>query len=82
MKAELARHIALVAFRSSANLNELLPLIRDHCDEDEYRAYLEGISSITAEVAQQVLKRVYDEHPDIEKDIDKRIEEYGVLIIT
>jgi hypothetical protein len=82
MKSELARHIALVAFRSSANLTELVPLIREHCEEHEYQEFLNGISCVAAEIAQQVLRRLYTQHPDIEKEIDRRIEEYGTLIVT
>lgn len=82
MKAELARHVALVAFRSSANLNELVPLLREHCTDSEYRKFLDAIAAVSGEVAMRVLQPIYAEHPEIEAEIDRRISEYGTLIVT
>lgn len=81
MDNELARHIAMTAFRSSANLNDLISLLKQHCSEDEYQVYLEAISAISGDIAYKVLKKIYDEHPDIERDIDNRIDKYGLLIL-
>ena len=80
MDNELARHIAVTAFRSSANMNDLIPLLKEHCSNDEYQVYLEAISAISGDIAYKFLKKIYDEHPDIEKDIDNRIDKYGILI--
>jgi hypothetical protein len=80
MKPELARHVAHVAFRASANLNELLHLIRDHGTEEEYKKFLVAISQVSGDIAFKILKRIYDEHPEIESEIDERVSTYGVLI--
>lgn len=77
---ELARHVAVTAFRSSATLNELIPLLKHHCDENEYQEYLEAISAISMDVALKLLKKIYEKHPEIEIDIDQKIETYGYLI--
>jgi predicted aconitase len=82
MKTELARHIALTAFRSSANLNDLIPLIKEHSTEDEYRKYLDAIAAVSGEIAMRILKNIYAEHPEIEGEIDRRIDAYGVLILA
>lgn len=80
MDNELARHVAMTAFRSSANLNDLIPLLKQHCRDDEYQIYLEAISAISGDIAYKVLKKIYSQHPDIEGDIDNRIDKYGQLI--
>ena len=80
MKDELAQHIAIVAFKSSSNLNELLYLISDHADEEEYQEYLRIIADISASIGCNLLQKIYDEHPEIEKEIDRRIEVYEELI--
>jgi hypothetical protein len=80
MKPDLSRHIAHVAFRASADLNNLLPLIREHANDEEYENFLKAISAISGDIAFKILQRVYDEHPAIESEIDQRIATYGVLI--
>lgn len=80
MNQELARHVAHVAFRASAKLNDLLPLIREHATEAEYKAFLVAISAISGDIAFKLLRNLYAEHPQIEAEIDERISEYGVLI--
>jgi len=82
MKIELAKHVALTAFRSSANLNDLLPLLREHCSGDEYQTYLSAIAKISGDIAIHLLGKIDQEHPEIQREIDKRIEEYGVLIVN
>jgi hypothetical protein len=82
MKAELAKHVAMVSFRSSANLNELVPLLREHCEESEYRQYLDAIAAVSGEIAMRILKPIYAEYPEIEAEIDRRISEYGTLIVA
>lgn len=80
MERELAYHVAMVAFRSSANLNELVPLLRAFCDESEYKIFLESITAVSADISYNILKKIYDEHPGIEQDFEDRIEKYGFLI--
>ena len=82
MNPDLSRHVAHVAFRASANLNDLLPIIREHATEEEYQSFLAAISAISGDIAFKLLKRLYDEHPDIEREIDDRIAKYGILIST
>jgi len=80
MDNDLARHVAMTAFRSSASLNDLIPLLKHYCSDEEYQIYLEAISAISGDIAWKILKKIYDEHPDIKRDIDYRIDKYGRLI--
>ena len=80
MKDELAKHIAIVAFKSSSNLTELLYLINEHTDEEEYQEYLRIIGEISALIGVELLHKIYDEHPEIKKEIDRRVEVYEELI--
>jgi len=70
----------MVAFRSSANLNDLLPLLREHCEEKEYKEFLDAIAQISGDIAHVLLQKIYSQHPEIEVEIDRRIDAYGVLI--
>lgn len=82
MKVEIAKHVALVAFRSAANLTELVDFLREHCTEEEYRQYLDAIAKCSAEIGTSLLQRIYREHPEIEQEIDERIEKYGFLKVN
>ncbi len=39
MEKELAQYIAKVAFRAGADLTDLIPLLKEHCDDDEFSIY-------------------------------------------
>jgi hypothetical protein len=80
LNEDLARHVAQVAFRASADLNDLLPLIREHATEQEYESFLVAISAISGDIAFKLLKRLYAAHPGMEAEFDERIARYGVLI--
>jgi hypothetical protein len=80
MKPDLARHLAHVAYRASANLNDLLPLLREHATEEDYNKFRVAISGISGDIAFKILQSIYDVHPEIEAEIDQRISTYGVLI--
>ena len=45
MDIELAREIVRTAFRSSAELQALLPVLKRRCGEEEYKGYALGIAA-------------------------------------
>ena len=44
MDRNLARHIVRTAFRCGGKLEELLPLLKEHCDDAEYGEYRRAIA--------------------------------------
>jgi hypothetical protein len=59
MDKELARHIVRTTFRSSAGLEELLPLLRRHCREEEARTYELAIAGAIADIHRELTTRVF-----------------------
>lgn len=50
MDINLARHIARCIFLSSRQLSELIPILKDNCNPDEYQAYTKGIATAIAHI--------------------------------
>lgn len=80
MDKELARHVAVVAFKASSSVASLVPLLKEHCEPGEYEAYAKAIASIAFEIHAELLKKIFSEHPEIEKEIEYKINKYGQLI--
>lgn len=77
MEKDLAEFILKTAFRSSADLNDLIPLLKQHCSDDEYRIYFDAISRASGEIAVKILNPIFKQYPDIEKEFERKIEEFG-----
>jgi hypothetical protein len=77
MDRDLARYVVVEALRSSSDLTNLLPLLKNHCSKSEYDELKLAISTAAAEVHQLVVRKVFSCYPDIEKEIERNIEKYG-----
>ena len=77
MEKELAKLVALTAFRSSAELGNLIPLLREHCDEDEYRRLGAAIATASAEISRQILQYIFATHPELEAEIEANVSKFG-----
>jgi len=77
MDKDVAKFIALTAFRSSADLCDLVPFMKEYCDdEQEYRDFSLAIASAAAEINQRVLQKIFALHPEIETDFDTKINRF------
>lgn len=79
MDNELAEFIARVAFKNSSELSKLIPLLKDHLEQDEYEQYAKTISKITGLVSTEIILKIFDEHPDIDAKFKETIQKYGKL---
>jgi len=77
MEKELAKLVALTAFRSSAELGNLIPLLREHCDEDEYRHLGAAIAAVSAEISGQILRNIFATYPQLEAEIEANVHKFG-----
>ncbi|MBV8186008.1 MAG: hypothetical protein JOY64_22990 [Alphaproteobacteria bacterium] len=80
MDRKLAKHVAREAFRSGRNLEELLPLLREHCDDGEHDEYRRAIAMAIFAIQNELLKKVFAEHPTLEDEIEGDIRTYGRLL--
>jgi hypothetical protein len=80
MDKDLARHVVATASRSSAQLNELIPLLKAHCEDSEYRTLLKAIATAMATIHLEIDEPVYAQYPDLKQERDANIKKYGKLI--
>ncbi|MCL2021284.1 MAG: hypothetical protein FWG81_04100 [Betaproteobacteria bacterium] len=60
MGFELARFVAAKAFRCSAELTDLVPLLKEFVsDGDEYKTYAKAIALVSAQIDLVLLKELY-----------------------
>ena len=77
MNIDLARHVARAAFRSSRELSELVPFLKDRLDAEEYTMYAKAIGSVIAAIQLDVMNKLVTDHPVLEAEIEAGIAKYG-----
>jgi uroporphyrinogen-III synthase len=80
MDRELAKHVVAVGFHSLSLLQSLIPILKEHCAQEEYTKYLSAIGAVSAEMTTEIFNEVFQEHPDLEAEIEAKIEKYGQFI--
>ena len=80
MDQELARHIVRVTFRSWGLLTDLIPLIKKHCDTEEYQELSKSIATISGDYSSLLLDKVFAANPGLEKEVEEKIKKFGTVI--
>jgi len=80
MEKELALHVIRTALRSAGSLEELLPLLKEHCDEKEYDEYRMAIATAIYNINNELTSRAFSAHPQLEEEVEIRINKYGRLL--
>ena len=76
MNIDLARHVVRAAFRSSGELSNLLPLLKEHLDASEYQRYAKAIAAAIAAAQLEILNTITADHPGLEAEIEAQISNY------
>ena len=77
MDIELAREVVRTAFRSSAELQALLPMLRRRCNAQEYQTYALGIAAAIDAIGVEVTNRALAAHPGLVNEIESTVERQG-----
>lgn len=80
MNVYLARHLIRTAFQNSRNLQELLPLLKAHCDLDEYNAYARDIAAAVDATNVALTNRVVATFPELQQEIEVSLAKYDRYI--
>ena len=80
MERDLAKHVVAVGFHSLSLLESLVPILKQHCGQDEYAKYLKAIGAVSAEVTTEIFNQVFQEHPDLEAEVEQKIKKFGQFI--
>ena len=77
MERDAAKLVILEAFRSMGHLTDLLPFLKQAGPAEDYDRLAKGIARATAEIGLNVLEPMFEMHPDLRAEADRRIEETG-----
>lgn len=76
MEKELARHLALTAWKSFTDLTRVIPLLQQHCTDVERQTYVKAIGAAGAAINDEILDRVFAAYPDLKQDLETKIAKY------
>jgi hypothetical protein len=69
-----ARDAACVPQRE---LEALIPLLKEHCDSEDYATYGKGVAMVLATMSTELTGKLLAAHPELNKEIDADIAKYG-----
>ncbi len=61
-------------------MEELLPLLKEHCDEKEYSEYRMAIAKAIYNINNELTKKAFSAHPQLEEEVESKISKYGRLL--
>ena len=77
MDIELARHVVRTAFRSSSELQALLPILKQRCSAEEYKSYALGIAAAIDAIGAGLINKAIAAHPGLAGEIESSLEQHG-----
>ena len=80
MDKALARHIVGAAFRSSGQLEELIPLLKAHCNEEEGKEFGLAIAHAISHIHREITDKVFSSHPHLREEVENSIGTYGRIL--
>jgi hypothetical protein len=80
MDKKIAQHVAKTAFRASADLGSVIPLLKEHCSTEEYEKLRLPIATVSASIGLDILNLIFEYFPDIKQEFDEDIKLYGKIL--
>ena len=77
MDIELARQVVRTAFSSSAQLQTLLPVLRQRCSADEYRDFALSIAAAIDAIGVGLTNKAIAAHSGLAGEIESSLAKHG-----
>ncbi|TMJ00002.1 MAG: hypothetical protein E6G97_20645 [Alphaproteobacteria bacterium] len=77
MDIELARQVIRTAFSSSAQLQTLLPVLKQRCTAEEYQSYALSIAAAVDTIGSGLTNKAIAAHPGLATEIESSIAQRG-----
>lgn len=77
MDVKLAREVVRTAFRSSGELQALLPVLKQQCGAEEYKSYAFGIAAAIDAIGEALTNKALAAHPELSAEIEANLRERG-----
>lgn len=79
MDRDTARAVAIAAIKGSSALSSVLPTLKERCEPHEYEELRKLISRIAGDISLDLLRKVFDAHPSLEREFDEAIGRDGLI---
>jgi hypothetical protein len=79
MDSEHAWRVVQVAFKASAELQELLHFLKQHCTAEDYKGYSRGVAASIDAINVQLLDRALTAHPKLRTKIESDLARFGCI---
>jgi hypothetical protein len=80
MDSELAWHIIGVSFRVARELQDLLPILKERCDAEEYRDYAQGVARSIHAISTALIDKTVALHPELTARIEADLAKFGRVL--
>ena len=77
MDIDLAREVIRTAFRSGAELQTLLPVLKQRCSAEEYKSYALGIAAAIDAIGVELTNKALAAHPGLAAEIESSVGQHG-----
>jgi hypothetical protein len=80
MQKPVAKHIVRSAYRSAAQLQEILAFAKLHCGAAEYPVVRKSVATAIMVINEEVVDKILKKHPALKREIEDSITKFGVII--
>ena len=77
MDIDVARHTIRAALSVAKELQDVLALLKIHCDADEYKKYAIGIAQAIDATNTALLNEAFSAYPVLEREIEDQLNRYS-----
>jgi hypothetical protein len=74
---DVATMILRATHSSGRELANLIPLVKEHCNKEDYDRISIAIATVLHELDLTIQQPIYREHPKVEREIQDRVERFG-----
>jgi hypothetical protein len=80
MVAVKAWNIIVVSFRVNRELQDLLPILKEHCGAEEYQDYVQGIARSIHAINTALNDKSVASHPELDDRIEADLAKFGRVL--
>ena len=69
--------VALTGFRSSAELGNLIPILKQHCSDAEFREFSDAITLAMTTIQMSVTEKAMAQVPGLDAELAAKVSTFG-----
>jgi hypothetical protein len=77
MDKEVARQIIRISYRSGAELQSLIPVLKARCDADDYKYFVQQIAMAIDGIHVALVDAAVTRFPELEKEMEENLTRTG-----